>query len=416
MSHPGERSDKLPFVVLLMTLGTFLMSTTEFMIAGLLPQMASDLGVSISQAGLLITAFAIGMIVGAPAMAIATLRMPRRSTLTLALLIFAAGHVVAALSDSFGVVLASRVLTALVTGAFWSVAAVVATDAAGPAARSRALGVMMSGVGLATVVGVPLGSLVGELIGWRGAFWALAAISLAAAVVIARTIPAEEDRAIPSIRSELTALRQRRIWLLLAASSLTTGGFLGAYSFISPLLTDRAGISEGAVPLVLIGFGVGALIGTNVSGRLGDRRPLATFFAAAVGAATVMLLIIPLSIDPVSAIILTLLLGLTGMSIPPVVTALAVRFAGAAPTLGAALAVSAFNAGTAVGSWVAGRAIASSLGTTGPALVGAAMAALGLIPLLVLAATRATRDPAAAPAPRPDGSMPIHQDPVCQAV
>src|SRR3954463_16573180 len=182
----------LPLVVPLLAVGAFLMCTTEFMIAGLLPQMADDLGVSAAQIGLLITAFAVGMIVGAPAMAIATLRVPKRATLVLALVFFAAGHVLAAVSDTFAVVLAARVLTAVVTGAFWSVAAVVATTAAGPAASSRALGVMMSGVGLATVVGVPLGSWAGQQVGWRGAFWALAALSALAAVVMGRFAPADE--------------------------------------------------------------------------------------------------------------------------------------------------------------------------------------------------------------------------------
>src|SRR4051794_14453526 len=186
---PQSPKTKLPPVVLLLALGTFLMCTTEFMIAGLLPQMADDFAVRPSQVGLLITAFAIGMIVGAPVMAIATLRLPKRATLVLALAIFAAGHVIAALSDSFAVVVAARVLTAVVTGAFWSVASVVATTAAGPAASSRALGVMMSGVGLATVLGVPLGSLAGEHLGWRGAFWGLAALAACAAVVIGRFVP-----------------------------------------------------------------------------------------------------------------------------------------------------------------------------------------------------------------------------------
>src|ERR1700709_188624 len=166
---------ELPPVVALLALGTFLMCTTEFMIAGLLAQMAGDFGVRPSHIGLLITSFAIGMIVGAPLMAIATLRLPKRLTLVLALAIFAAGHVIAALSGSFALLLAARVLTAVVTGAFWSVASVVATRAAGPAASSRALGVMGSGVAMATVLGVPLGSLAGQHLGWRGTFWAVAA-------------------------------------------------------------------------------------------------------------------------------------------------------------------------------------------------------------------------------------------------
>src|SRR3954451_18490119 len=204
----------LPPVVPLLALGAFLMCTTEFMIAGLLPQMAADFGVRASQVGLLITAFAIGMIVGAPLMALATLRLPKRATLVLALAIFAAGHVIAALSGSFSLLLAARVVTAVVTGAFWSVATVVATGAAGPDASSRALGVMGSGVALATVLGVPLGSLAGEHLGWRGTFWALALLAAAAAVVIGRFAPADVPGPAPSVRGELRALRNTRLWIV----------------------------------------------------------------------------------------------------------------------------------------------------------------------------------------------------------
>src|SRR3954464_7856964 len=233
---PGERprKTKLPFVVPLLALGTFLMCTTEFLIAGLLPQMADDFGVRPSQIGLLITAFAIGMIVGAPVMAVATLRLPKRATLVLALATFAAGHVIAALSGSFALLLAARVLTAVVTGAFWSVASVVATRAAGPDASSRALGVMGTGVALATVLGVPLGSLAGDHLGWRGAFWAIAALAAVAAVVIGRFAPKDVQGETPSVRAELRALRNARLWLMLGATVLVMGGCMGTFSYISP--------------------------------------------------------------------------------------------------------------------------------------------------------------------------------------
>jgi predicted MFS family arabinose efflux permease len=387
-SNPRSR---LPVVVPLLAIGTFLMCTTEFIVAGLLPEMSADFGISLSQTGLLITAFAVGMIIGAPAMAIATLRMPRRATLVLALGIFALGHVIAALSSSFTVVLGARVLTALVTGAFWAVASVVATTAAGPANASRALGVMMSGVGLATVVGVPAGTLAGQHLGWRGAFWALAVLAAAAALVIARFVPTDTERQIPSIRSEVSALRSRPLWLVLAATVLVTGGYMATFSYISPLLTDRTGLPAGAVPLVLVGFGVGSLIGTNAGGRLADRNPVGTFLAAACGAGVVLLLLIPLSTSVAATVVLVVLLGATGMSVPPVATGLAVRYASTAPTLAAALAVSAFNAGIAIGSWLAGHTLDSSLATTGPTVVGLAMVTLGLAPLLVVAAIHRDR-------------------------
>ncbi|WP_314454765.1 MFS transporter [uncultured Microbacterium sp.] len=383
---------RLPFVVLLLAAGTFLMSTTEFVIAGLLPDMAADLNVSVSQAGLLITAFAVGMIVGAPTISVATMRLPKRLTLVLSLLLFAVGHIVAAISPVFEVVLIARVLTALATGAFLSVAAVVATSAAGPSNASRAMGVMMSGMGLAIVAGVPLGSFVGQLIGWRGIFWALAVLALVAAVIIGRFAPAEEaGQQSISLRSQLGVLRSGKLWLVLLTTALVSGGFLAAYSYISPLLTDRTGIDEAAVPLLLVGFGIGALLGTVVAGRTGDRAPLGTYFGIAGGSALVLLLLIPLSPFIVPTAVLVILLGFTGMGVTAIATPLAVRFGHSGPSLSAALTVSAFNVGIAAATWLAGVALDSPLGTTGPSIVGAAMAIAGLIPLLVLAAMRATR-------------------------
>ncbi|MGX1673220.1 MFS transporter [Streptomyces sp. NPDC055400] len=377
---------RLPPVVYVLALGTFLMGTTEFVAAGLLPEIAGDMQVSVAQTGLMITIFAVGMIVGAPLMAMLTLRLPRRLTLILALGIFAVGHVVAAVSSNFALLLGARFVTALATGAFWAVANVVAARAAGPAASSRALGVVGSGAMLANVVGVPLGAFVGQIMGWRGPFWALAALAAAAMLLIARHVPQDgPGQPVVSIRSELSGLRSGRLWLILAACATTTGGVLSTYSYISPLLTDRAGVDAALVPLVLVGFGAGALAGFLVGGRLGDRRPYVTMIAAAAVTALLLLAICLLSGSAAPTIVLVVLLGLFGLGANPVLIALGVRFAGQAPTLGSALTVSAFNFGTAVGSWIAGLALGSSLGATGPAAVGTAIAALTLIPTIAIA-------------------------------
>jgi predicted MFS family arabinose efflux permease len=375
-----DRPAGLPSVVWVLALGTFLMGTTEFVVAGLLPEISGDLGVSVARAGLLITIFAVGMIVGAPLMTMLTLRMPRRLTLMLALAVFAAGHVIVALGSGFVLLLAARFLTALATGAFWAVANVVAARVAGEAQSSRALGVVGAGAMLANVVGVPLGAFGGQLVGWRGPFWALAVLAVLAIGLIARYVPhAGPDQQPVSIRSELSALRSGRLWLVLAACATTTGGVLSAYTYISPLLTDRAGVASGLVPLVLAGFGVGALAGFIIGGRLGDVRPHATIIFAPVMTAILLLVICLVSTVAAATIALVAALGL-GLGINPVLISLAVRFAGRAPTLGSALTVSAFNFGTAVGSWIAGITLDSSLGDTGPAVVGTVIAALTLVP------------------------------------
>jgi DHA1 family inner membrane transport protein len=290
--------------------------------------------------------------------------------------------------------LAARFLSALATGAFWAVANVVAAHAAGPRASSRALGVVGSGAMLANVVGVPLGAVAGQLAGWRGPFWALAALAIAAIALMARHVPHDGPRdQNVSIRSELAALRAGQVWLVLAACATTTGGVLSTYSYISPLLTDRAGLAPGLVPLLLVGFGIGALAGSLVGGRAADARPYTT--AILVPTATTVLLvgICLLSYSAALTAALIVLLGLFGLGGNPGLISMAVRFAGRAPTLGSALTVAAFNLGTAVGSWTAGLALDSNLGAVGPAAVGAAIVALTLIPTTAVAVT-ANRRPA----------------------
>ena len=327
-----------------------------------------------AQAGLLITVFAVGMIVGSPTMALLTRRMPRRTTLMLALAVFAAGHVVVALGSSFPLLLGARFVTAWATGAFWSVASVVGHPRrrsgrrrprpraggcrrhARQRRRRAARRVRRPADGLAwTVLGT------GRPRAGRGG-----------AHRPARPARRRATQQPVSLRSELAALRSGRLWLVLAACATTTGGVLSVYSYISPLLTDRAGIAIGLVPLVLVGFGVGSLIGTIYGGRLGDVRPHATTIGVAAATTVVLLAICLLSAHAVPTVVLVALLGLIGLSANPVLSALAVRFAGVAPTLGVSMSVAAYNLGTAVGSWIAGLTLGSALGATGPAVVGTA--------------------------------------------
>jgi DHA1 family inner membrane transport protein len=368
------------------------MLTSEFVVAGILPLIASDMQVSVAQAGSLITVFAIGMVVGAPLMAMLTMRLSKQLTLVLALIVFVAGHVVVALGQDFTLLLVARFVGALATGAFWAVSAVVATRAAGPSSGARAVAVVGAGGALATVLGVPLGAFVAQVVGWRGTFWALAAAASLATVLVARLIPHDSPGAHPtSLRAELAGLRSGRLWLALAACATTCGGVLAAYSYIAPILIDQAGVTVAHVPLVLTGFGIGSVIGTLLAGRFGDAHPgPITIVTPAV--TTVLLLAISLvSGSPWLTSALVVLLGLFGLSANSVLIHLAVRFAGKAATLGSALSVSAFNAGTAVGTAFAGAALVSPLGTRGPGLVGTIIAALTLIPAAALALARRRR-------------------------
>ncbi|KXP11015.1 MFS transporter [Tsukamurella pulmonis] len=379
-------SPRLPLVVHVLALGTFLMLTTEFVVAGILPEIAGDLNVSLGQAGSLITVFAVGMVVGAPLMTLLTIRMSKKRTLVLAMLVFVAGHVVVALATDLTTMMASRFVTALATGAFWAVSAVVASNAAGPASGTRAVGVVAAGGSLATVLGVPIGAMLAQHVGWRGTFWALAVAASIAVVFIARLVPEDRPRqGVATVRSELSDLRSGRLWLVLAACATTTGGVLAAYSFIAPVLVDQAGVSPSSVPLVLTGFGVGSFVGTLIGGRLGDARPHLVTVVIPVVTAVVLAAMALLAGSTTATVVLVVLLGLFGLSANSVLIHLAVRFAGRAATLGSGLAVAAFNAGTALGTTIAGATLTSPLGLTGPAVVGAVIVALTLAPTTALA-------------------------------
>lgn len=401
-SRPAARGkaagDRLPLVVYILAAGTFLMLTTEFVIAGILPEISGDLGISLAQAGSLITVFAVGMVIGAPLLALLTMRLSKKLTLLIALVVFVAGHVIVALSSDLTILMGARFITALATGAFWAVSAVVASNLVGSSLKSSAVGVVAAGGSLATVLGVPVGAFVAQHLGWRGTFWALGIAATIAVVFIARLVPADAPQAKgSSVMSELADLRSPRLWLVLAACVTTTGGVLAAYSFVAPILTDQAGVPATFVPLVLAGFGICSFLGTLLGGRLGDKHAYAVVIVTPALTTLVLLAMALLNGSTWVTVVLVVLLGAFGLSANSVLIHLAVTHAGRAATLGSGLAVAAFNGGTAIGTTIAGATLTSSLGLSGPATVGTIIVALTLIPtiaLALLARKRGTAEPA----------------------
>lgn len=373
----------LPFLVYVLAMGTFLMGTSEFVVAGLLPDIASNLTIGISEAGLLVTAFAIGMI-ATPVIAVAALKVPERTTLLGTLAVYAAGHVVVALTDDLSVILIARFVTALATGAFWSIAASVASRVAGPDAGAHAIGLVLSGGILATVIGVPLGSIAGQLMGWRGPFWILAVLALLASIPIARFVPGGRScSTIVPLRTQLTAITTGRLWVVMAACVLISCAVMSTYSFIAPLLTERSGLSSGMLPLGLAIFGVGAVTGTLGSGRFADRAPYVTALTGGTVVLIALTLLSVLSSFTVPSVILMALAGMAGLGTNPVLMSMAVRFAEGAPTLATSLCTSMFNLGTAIGSGVTAQAITAS-GPVSIPVVGAVFAVALLVPLAAL--------------------------------
>lgn len=392
MPAAPERS-RMPVAVYVLGLSVFALGTSEFMLSGLLPPIAEDVGVTIPQAGLLISAFAIGMVVGAPLLAVATLRLPRRTTLVSLISLFGLGQVAGALAPSYELLFASRVVSALACAGFWAVGAAVAIAMVDKDQRARAMSVMIGGLSIANVLGVPAGAFLGEQLGWRSAFWAVgaaSAVALAGILALIPRIPLPAEK--PRLRSELRIYRDRQVWLSVGVTSLAAGGVFCAFSYLSPLLTDVAGLDSGWVPWILGLFGVGALVGTTIGGRVADAHLFGVLLWG-IAASTVFLVALALLASfAVAAVALSFLIGVSAFFTAPALNARLFNVAGAAPTLAGATTTAAFNLGNTGGPWLGGTVIDADLGFAATAWAGAAMTVTALaLTALALRLDRPTR-------------------------
>ncbi|MCI3226369.1 Cmx/CmrA family chloramphenicol efflux MFS transporter [Streptomyces sp. NP-1717] len=374
----------MPLAVYILGLSVFALGTSEFMLSGLLPPIADDMDVSIPQAGLLISAFAIGMVVGAPLLAVATLRLPRRTTLIALISVFGLGQVAGAIAPNYEVLFVSRVVSAFACAGFWAVGAAVAIAMVPQTSRARAMAVMIGGLSIANVLGVPAGAFLGTHLGWRSAFWAVGAASAIALVGVATLIPRiplPERK--PELRRELLIYRDRQVWLAIAITALAAGGVFCAFSYLAPLLTDVAGLDEGWVPTVLALFGVGALIGTVIGGRVADAHLFGVLLSGVVASTVFLAALALLASSAVAVVVLSLLLGFSAFFTAPALNARMFNVAAAAPILAGATATSAFNLGNTGGPWLGGTVIDAGLGFASTAWAGAAMTvlAVGLVTL-----------------------------------
>ncbi|MGW6245005.1 Cmx/CmrA family chloramphenicol efflux MFS transporter [Streptomyces roseolus] len=390
---PAPAPTRMPLAVSVLGLSVFALGTSEFMLSGLLQPIAEDMDVSIPQAGLLISAFAIGMVVGAPLLAVATLRLPRKTTLVALITVFGLSQIAGALAPSYGILFASRVVSALACAGFWAVGAAVAVAMVPADSRARALAVMIGGLSIANVLGVPAGAFLGEHLGWRSAFWAVAAASAIALVGVVTRIPhlpLPETK--PRLRQELTIYRDRQVLLAITVTALAAGGVFCAFSYLAPLLTDVSGLDEAWVSGVLALFGIGALIGTAIGGRVADAHLFGVLLTG-ITASTVFLVALALfAAVPAATVTLAFLLGVSAFYTAPALNARMFDVAGAAPTLAGATTTAAFNLGNTGGPWLGGTVIDAGLGYASPAWAGAAMALLAVATAaLALRLTRARK-------------------------
>ncbi|QBS44123.1 Cmx/CmrA family chloramphenicol efflux MFS transporter [Nocardia sp. CS682] len=363
----------MPFAVYILGLSIFAQGTSELMLSGLLTELSADLGVTIPQAGLLISAFALGMLVGAPVLAVATLRLPQRSALLAFLAVFVGAHVVGALTSDYWVLFATRAVGAFVYAGFWSVAATTAIGLVPANARGKAMSIVAGGLTIATVVGLPAGTVIGQHLGWRAAFWTVAIMSALAMIGVLAKIPAGRSTTTPDLRKELRSITNPRLWLSYSTTALATAALMVSFAYLGALLSHTTGLADGWIPLVLAVYGVGSFLGIVIGGRTADAHPIRTLYVGITGLILTSVLLALTAEHPAPVVALTFLLGAFGFGTNPTLNSRVFNLAPQGPALAPAFNVSSFNIGITLGPWLGGLAIAADLGYAAVAWIGAAI-------------------------------------------
>ncbi|MEU5530283.1 MFS transporter [Micromonospora chersina] len=392
----AQRTSALPGGLIALAIGAFGIGLTEFVIMGLLPQVAADFAVSESVAGWLISGYALSVAVGGVALTAAVTRLRRKPVLLGLMVLFIAGNLLSALAGDYATMLAGRIVAALCHGAFFGIGAVVATGLVPPARRAGAVALMFTGLTAANVLGVPFGTLLGQHLGWRATFWAITGIGLVALVGLAVLVPgrgpASDAAPTGGLRGELRAFTQAQVWFSLVVTVLGFGGMFGAFTYIAYTLTEVSGFATGTVPWLLVLFGVGLFAGNLAGGRAADvslSRTLVTVLAVL----TVVLVGFALTAaSPVLTVVSLLLMGAFGFATVPPLQMRIMKYARRAPTLASGANIAAFNVGNALGAWLGGLTIDAGLGFTAPIWAGAGLTLVGLA-VLLLAERQARRTP-----------------------
>ena len=385
----------MPFALYLLALVVFAMGTSEFVLAGLVPDISNYFGVSVGTAGLLTSAFAAGMVIGAPAMAALTRRLPMKATLFGCVIVFALCHVVGALTPDFTVLFITRVIAAIVNAGFLAVALGAATKLVAPNAKGRAVAILLAGTTVATVAGVPAGALLGTALGWQSTFWAIALLCIPAAIGIAAGFTnqsdesSREESSSTPLRAELAQLASPRLVLTMLLAALVNAGTFATLTFLAPIVTDTAGLSQWWVSVALVLFGVGSFIGVTVAGRLSDARPR---FVVLGGGSVLVLGWVALALfatNPVALLGLVFAQGVLGFAVGSTLITRVLYAAAGAPTMAGSYATAALNVGAAAGPVLAAAALgvmSSALGPVWVAVIVTAAALLLAIPVLRLVA------------------------------
>jgi DHA1 family inner membrane transport protein len=391
-------SRRIPLALYALTVGAFGIGTTEFVIMGLLLQVATELKVTIAAAGLLISGYALGVFVGAPLLTAATSRMPRKGALVSLMVIFTLGNLACALAPNYTWLMAARVLTSLAHGTFFGIGAVVATGMVAEERKASAISIMFTGLTVATLLGVPAGAWLGLHYGWRATFWAVVAIGVIATIVIAALVPADHgDRKQISMREEAKVLARPQVLLGLAATVIGYAGVFAVFTYIQPILTRVTGFAESAVSPILLVFGIGMIVGNLVGGRLADRRPVPTLIGSlAVLAIVLGVMTFALHSKP-AAVLFTGLLGAAAFAtVAPLQLRVLQKAEGAGQSLASSFNIAAFNLGNAIGAWLGGVVIDRGPGLGAVTWV-AALVTLGGLAIVLWSVRRDAVRPATVP-------------------
>lgn len=389
----------MPLALYALTAGAFGIGVTEFVIMGLLIDVSRDLGISIATAGLLISGYALGVVVGAPVLTAFSGRLKPRTTLLMLMVIFTIGNIACALAPSFEALMVARLVTALAHGTFFGVGSVVATGLVPEDRRASAIAVMFTGLTVANIAGVPFGTWLGQEYGWRMTFWAVAVVGVIAVAVLAIFLPKEEASANkPEEAGSLSVLFSEPVVTSLAMTVLGFAAVFAVFTFIAPILTQISGFSEAAVSPILLLFGGGLIVGNLLGGRLADRN-LDRALLMSLGALGVVLIAMEflMGIQPVAAVMVGLLGAAGFATVAPLQLRILQKAEGMGQALASSLNIAAFNLGNAIGAWVGGLFIDHGPGLAHLPLVAAVFPAAGLL-LAVIAMHREARRPAAEPA------------------
>jgi len=362
-----------------LTLCAFALTTAEFVIAGILPEVATDMSVSISSAGHLVTAYALGMAIGGPALTLVTIRMPRKPLAVALLSVFIVGNLAAAAAPHYGALLVARLISGLVVATFFAIAIVIAASLAPPGKQASAVAKVSLGFNLAMILGAPIGTVIGQHFGWRATFLTIAALTAAALVLFMKFVPVRASTTTGSVLAELGVLKRRDLQLALATTAIGNAGVLTVFTYLAPLLTDISGFATKTVPVLLLVYGIGATIGNLVGGWLSDRAPMPSTIGLLGALAGALALFWLLSPFPVPSAVMVFIIGALAFSIIPGMQTRVLVTASAAPTLGIALNASGFQIAAAFAAWLGGQVIDSELGLRFIYLVSAAVTVGGSI-------------------------------------